>query len=762
MWEDLSSIADSHNEPWSVIGDFNCILSDNERKGGASSPSLRGRQGFRRMVQECNLIDAGLQGNPFTWRKGSLFQRLDRAFINMSWRLRFPQAAVYHLPFFKSDHRAILLQFEKKKRINRNRRPFIFIAAWLTHTDFPNLMGQTWNRVDHWGVQVPRFQEAVKKWNREVFGDIFSRKKALIRQLEHLDNQIVANPSHELESLKRIVWHEYEQVLRQEELLWFQKSRSKWLYFGDWNSRFFHGVTAIRRRKNSFDLLRDANGNWIGDQDQIENIATSYFQDLFAEEGVRIASPLNGAFPTLSVENKRMLSKRVTRSDIYNVIRHMNPFKEPGVDGLQAGFFQSQWSFIGESFCNLILDVFRCPEKVSELNDTLITLIPKVEPVESIRNFIPISLCNVSYKVITKILAQRLRSLMGSLVNPCQSSFIPHRQSRDNIILAQEIFHSMRKRKGKKRWMAIKLDLEKAYDRLSWHFIKETLGDIGLPDDFVNLVWQCISTPRMRMLWNGEALNEFSPSRGIWQGNPLSPYLFVLCIEKLFQMITMAVEHNQGHPIQLSRGGPNISHLAFVDDVLLFAEAGVEQIMLMKGILDVFCRVSGQKVSEEKTRIFFSQNANSNLRQQICDNSGFQVTNDLGKYLGVPILHNRVNRRSFQFILDKVDQRLSNWKVKTLSFAGRLTLTKSVLQSLPSYVMQAAYVPRFICDEIDKKCRSFVWGDTADKKRVHLVNWKRLCSLKDWGGLGLRSARAINQTALMKASWHLIKGREEL
>lgn len=171
---------------------------------------------------------------------------------------------------------------------------------------------------------------------------------------------------------------------------------------------------------------------------------------------------------------------------------------------------------------------------------------------------------------------------MSSLVNPCQSSFIPHRQSRDNIIVAQEIFHSMRLRKGRKGWLAIKIDLEKAYDRLSWDFIKDILEDIGLPNHFIQLVWYCISTARMKVLWNGEALEEFSMSKGIRQGDPISPYLFVLCIEKLFQLINVEVEAHNWHPIQLARGGPRISHLAFTDDLLLFAEASEDQVLLIK------------------------------------------------------------------------------------------------------------------------------------------------------------------------------------
>lgn len=174
----------------------------------------------------------------------------------------------------------------------------------------------------------------------------------------------------------------------------------------------------------------------MGEQEKIEKTVTKYFQNLFSSEEMREPTPLCGAFPPLSEENLRNVSRRVTRLDIFNMIRNMNPFKAPGNDGLPVAFFQSQCEFIGESFCSLVFEIFRNPGKIREINETLITLILKVDPVVNIQNFRPISLCNISYKVITKILAQRLRSLMGVLVNPCQSNFIPQRQSRNNIVPA--------------------------------------------------------------------------------------------------------------------------------------------------------------------------------------------------------------------------------------------------------------------------------------------------------------------------------------
>lgn len=129
------------------------------------------------------------------------------------------------------------------------------------------------------------------------------------------------------------------------------------------------------------------------------------------------------------------------------------------------------------------------------------------------------------------------------------------------------------------------------------------------------LIWHCLSTTSMRMLWNGEALEEFFPTRGIRQGDPLSPYLFVLCIERLFHLVSLAVDHKLWRPIQLNRGDPFISHLAFTDDLILFAEASLDQAHMMQSVLDIFCSSSGQKVSKDKSMIFFSYNVGCHSKQ---------------------------------------------------------------------------------------------------------------------------------------------------
>ena len=174
--------------------------------------------------------------------------------------------------------------------------------------------------------------------------------------------------------------------------------------------------------------------------------------------------------------------------------------------------------------------VFYNPALIRDVTTTFISLISKVDKLANLTHFRPIRLCNVSYKLITKILASKLKGSMPKLINQTQSNFVSGRETSDNILMVQEVVHSMKQKKGESGIMAIKIDLEKAYDRLKWDFIRDTLEDMGLPHNFVKLVYECISFVNMSLLWNRGQTSYFKPSRGIRQGDPMSPYIFVLCM----------------------------------------------------------------------------------------------------------------------------------------------------------------------------------------------------------------------------------------
>ncbi|KAH9670623.1 putative ribonuclease H protein [Citrus sinensis] len=278
----------------------------------------------------------------------------------------------------------------------------------------------------------------------------------------------------------------------------------------------------------------------------------------------------------------------------------------------------------------------------------------------------------------------------------------------------------------------------------------------------IQIIMACITSATMRVLWNGEASEEFVPSRGIRQGDPLSPYIFVLCVERLSHGINRAVTAGDWRPIRLARRGTPLTHLFFADDLLLLAEADIEQAGVINMVLNNFCQSSEAKVNKAKSQVFFSKNISAWDMKRIGAELGFSVTKDLGTYLGMPLLHTRVSHHTYQNIIDKVERRLSGWHASLLSLAGRITLTQTVLQAIPVYAMQTTSLPTGINMKIDKACRKFIWSGNSNQQRMSMVSWDTLCKPKAYGGLGLKDLNVMNKALLMKLSWGIISAKDSL
>ncbi|CAN1163715.1 Putative ribonuclease H protein At1g65750 [Linum perenne] len=224
-------------------------------------------------------------------------------------------------------------------------------------------------------------------------------------------------------------------------------------------------------------------------------------------------------------------------------------------------------------------------------------------------------------------------------------------------------------------------------------------------------------------------------------------------MERLSHIIQEAIEDGSWKPITLAPGGPQLSHLFFANDLILFADASVSQVETILACLDRFCDASGQAVNKDKSVIFCSKNTDRRTAAAISSTLGIPLTQNLGKYLGVPILHERTTRFTYQEIIDRLDQRLSGWKARSLSLAGRVTLAQSILTAIPAYAMQTSVLPASTCEAIDKRIRDFVWGSTADARKIPLIAWDRICLPKEQGGLGLRMARELNRAYMTKLAF---------
>ncbi|XP_019200243.1 PREDICTED: uncharacterized protein LOC109193865 [Ipomoea nil] len=761
LWRELSQSKRGVSGSWLVAGDFNSVTSKEETSNYISFSTQRSSDFVTWIQDEC-LIDLGFSGPKLTWVKdGSTAAykgaRLDRALCNLDWRIRFPEASVVHLPRIASDHAPLLVRLQGGRQHSHNKH-FLFQAAWLTHEDLGKTVQRLWSADQNLLANVEQVATGLSAWNREVFGNIHKRKKIIMSRLSGIQKVLAENMHRGLFKLEQKLRLELEEILYQEELMWFQKSREEWITSGDRNTAYYHAAATVRRGRNRVARLQDSNGAWITTDSELRKHIQQFYINLFTDcrEGAE-GQPLEAHFPRLRHIDWAVFNREVTKEEVHEAVCDMKPFKAPGPDGLPAGFYQHTWDVTGDNIFAMVSQAFRHGQIPEGINDTLVALIPKVQVPDTIKQFRPISLCNVSYKILTKTITNRLKSILPRMVVPFQSSFVPGRQISDNVIMYQEILHTMRESRGNKKYMAIKLDLEKAYDRLSWDFIKDTLEHAGFNERWRDIIMTCITTPRLAIIWNGDRLEPFRPERGIRQGDAMSPAIFVLCMERLSQLITAEVDSLRWKGIKLAASGPTMSHLCFADDMVLFTEATSDQVEIVQNCLAVFCAASEQKVSLDKSQIYFSKNMAPALGTGIASKFGISETKDLGRYLGVPSIHGRVTCHTYDGLLERIATRLEGWKAKTLSLAGRVTLAKSVLNAIPVYTMQTAALPKGICEEIEKRTRRFIWGknEHIGGDKMSLASWDLVTKPKEAGGLGLHRLHDMNIACMVKLGWRL-------
>lgn len=584
------------------------------------------------------------------------------------------------------------------------RNYFKFLSPWLDHDGFGQQVSSSWVTSDTWTENIARVTSNLKSWNKEVFGNIFQKKQRLIRRLEGINKKLLIAQDDRLSLLKIDLWKEYRLIVNQEESYWLHQAKTKWVTQGDENTHFFHQACLIRRRQNCITALLNNEDSWEYEDERLQEMVLNLYKSLYSSVGVHSCDfQTTASFPQIQEPDLLALSGDISFDETKKALFSMPNLKAPGPDWFHPLFFKSQWETIGPSLYRFVRDCFQNPNRISEVNQTLLTLISKCNDPSRVSHFRPIALCNVVYKVVTKIITSRLKEILPCVVSENQSSFIPGRSTMDNILILHETINSLKNLKGKRGYMVIKLDLEKAYDRLEWSFVKDTMNCLGIPQELQNLIVHCISSASLKVNWNGSQTDSFMSSRGLRQGDPISPYFFVLCLERLGHKITDAMISGEWLPFKFSRGNsPDLSHMCFADDLILVAEASQHQVTSIKTILQQFCDQSGQKINLRKSQVWFSGNVTEDAALALSHDLGVNITKDLGKYLGVPMLHQRMSKHSFSYLLDKMRKKLTGRKAKTLSFTGRVTLAQASLVNIPGYVFQSTLIPSYICVKLKK------------------------------------------------------------
>jgi hypothetical protein len=265
-------------------------------------------------------------------------------------------------------------------------------------------------------------------------------------------------------------------------------------------------------------------------------------QDVLRDVNRRVTTDMN-----------HLLLAPFSREEVKKALISIGDLKALGPDRLHAIFFKRFWNMLGEELTDEVLNAINNSTILEGWNDTSIVMIPKVENPDKVTQFRPISLCNVVYKVISKILSSRLRVILPDIISHHQRAFVPGRLITDNILLAYECIHTMKKKKGNRGLCAVKLDMHKAYDRVEWVFLEKIMLKLGFDQRWVKLIMACVKSVKYRVRFNSVESDTISPTRGLRQGDPLSPYLFLLVAEGLSCMLKGAEERGDLEGVKVCR-----------------------------------------------------------------------------------------------------------------------------------------------------------------------------------------------------------------
>ncbi|XP_057790991.1 uncharacterized protein LOC131008108 [Salvia miltiorrhiza] len=458
-------------------------------------------------------------------------------------------------------------------------------------------------------------------------------------------------------------------------------------------------------------------------EEEIGGHIVQFFTSLFAEDQtaevdiVQIEAVIEH---TVSSAQNAFLSRIPDQEEITAAVFDMDPHSAAGPDGFCGRFYHACWSIIKQDIWEAVRNFFVASYLPTGCNSNTLILIPKKETVNSVTDLRPIVLSNFIFKIISKVLATRLSGVAAELVSKHQFGFVRGRSIHDCIMLGSEGVNCLKRSHGGIN-MACKIDIRKAFDTLRWDFLLKC-------------------------------------SRGVRQGDPLSPILFGIAEDVLSVLFQNCVDSGNLVPMKITRGTAFPTHLLYADDILVFGRATTANARKITHIFEFYGSLSGQICSMEKSHVYFGDKTPNRLKRHIINILKFRKGSLPFNYLGVPIFSGRVKASFLRAIHDRIILKFARWKGMQLSMAGRICLVKSVIQSSITHSMMVYRWPRSLIKELDLKCRNFIWTGDVSKRPSCPVRWARVCAIKEEGGLGIRSFDIMNKSYLMKMAWNIIGG----
>ncbi|CAJ2645220.1 unnamed protein product [Trifolium pratense] len=632
---------------------------------------------------------------------------------------------------------------------------------WSYHKDCFNFIKTVWsNQIFGSPMQIlckklKILKDELKIWNKNDFGNIQNQVSNAVNKLNEIQQKIHDDGYTDcLMSQENLAKVELEAVLNMEEAYWHEKARVKWHNEGDRNTAFFHRTCKIKQAYKRISAIR-IDDVITTEPDLITSHVVNHFQNLFTCDNAILDNGLiEEVIPELvTIDINSMLTLLPSLSEIHNAVFSLNKDGAPGPDGFGAFFFQTYWNIVKDDVSNAVLEFFSTNWLMPNYNSNTVVLIPKVQNADSIGQYRPIAIANFKFKIISKILADRLALILPNIISKEQRGFIKGRQIKDCVCLTSEAINMLHN-KAYGGNLAIKIDIAKAFDTLDWQFLLKVLKTFGFCEKFCNWIQTILHSAKLSISINGKHEGFFSCARGVRQGDPLSPLLFCIAEEVLSRGLSKLVSEDKLKPLNGTRNVSIPSHILYADDVMLFCKGTSSNIEVLSSFFARYAQISGQYINPHKSTIFAGSITHTKLTS-IASSLGFCIGTLPFMYLGVPIFKGKPKAVYFQPLVDKVKMKLASWKASLLTYAGRIQLVKSVIHSMLVYSITTYSWPISLIKMLDRYMRNFIWSGDLLVRKLVTVSWNKMCSPIDEGGLGIRSLSNLNKASNLKLFWEL-------